>query len=193
MTRKDESHDGNNGRQHVRRPCPRRHAHIRCAARTCLQDVHRSQAPCAVWGPKGFTTTIREVDTRPGGAFRIDMRGPDGGIYPCKGVYREVVAPERIVYIGGPDGSHACGGGLPPRALVTITFAGHAGKTALTIDTRFEAAADRDAAIKMGFDTGWASSLDRLADLLEKLWPENPPRSAESRSSAGGFQEFRND
>jgi uncharacterized protein YndB with AHSA1/START domain len=121
------------------------------------------------WGPTGFTSNVREMDPRPGGAFCIDMRGPDGGICPCKGVYREVVEPERIVYIGEPDGSHGCGGGLPPRALVTITFAGHDGKTTLTINTRFEAAADRDAAVKMGFNLGWASSLDRLADLLEKL------------------------
>jgi uncharacterized protein YndB with AHSA1/START domain len=68
-----------------------------------------------------------------------------------------------------PDGSLGCGGGLPPRALVTITFAGQDGKTMLTINTRFEAAADRDAAVKMGFNAGWASSLHRLADLLEKL------------------------
>ena len=97
------------------------------------------------------------------------MRGPDGGICPCKGVYREVVEPERIVYSGGPDCGHPCGGGLPPRALVTMTFAGHDGKTTLTFNTRFEAAADRDAAVKMGFNTGCASCLDRLADLLEKL------------------------
>jgi uncharacterized protein YndB with AHSA1/START domain len=52
---------------------------------------------------------------------------------------------------------------------VTITFVGLDGKTTLTINTRFETAADREAAVKMGFNTGWASSLDRLADLLEKL------------------------
>jgi uncharacterized protein YndB with AHSA1/START domain len=52
---------------------------------------------------------------------------------------------------------------------VTMTFAGHDGKTTLTINTRFEVAADRDAAVKMGFNTGWTSSLDRLTDLLEKL------------------------
>jgi uncharacterized protein YndB with AHSA1/START domain len=109
------------------------------------------------------------VGPRPGGAFRIDLRGPDGGINPCEGIYREIVEPERIVYIGEPDGRHGCGDGLPPRALVTITFAGHDGKTTLTIDTRFESAADRNAAVKMGFNTGWASSLDRLADILEKL------------------------
>ncbi|MGH6819472.1 MAG: SRPBCC domain-containing protein [Methylocella sp.] len=121
------------------------------------------------WGPAGFTSTVREMDPRPGGTFRLEMRGPDGATYPCEGLYREVITPERIVYSGGPDCGHPCGGGLPPRALVTITFAGHDGKTTLTINTRFESIADRDAAVKMGFNTGWASSLDRLADLLEKL------------------------
>ena len=35
-----------------------------------------------------------------GGVFSLEMRGPDGAVYPCKGVFREVVKPERIVYIG---------------------------------------------------------------------------------------------
>jgi uncharacterized protein YndB with AHSA1/START domain len=120
-------------------------------------------------GSKGFYKHGPRNGRAAGRRFRIDMRGPDGAICPCEGVYREVVKPERIVYRGEPDGSHGCGGGLPPRALVMVTFAEHDGKTKLTIKTRFEAAADRDAAVKMGFSTGWASSLDRLADLLEKL------------------------
>jgi uncharacterized protein YndB with AHSA1/START domain len=49
-----------------------------------------------------------------------------------------------------------------------MTIAQHDDKTTLTINTRFETAADRDAAVKIGFNTGWALSLDRLADLLEK-------------------------
>jgi uncharacterized protein YndB with AHSA1/START domain len=147
----------------------RHHPHLRRAARPCLQDVYRPNRPGAVWGPAGFTSTVREMVPRPGGAFRLDMRGPDGAIYPCQGLYREVMAPKRIVYSGAPDRGHPCGGGLPPRALVTMTFDGHDGKTTLTITTRFETVADRDAAVKIGFNTGWASSLDRLADLLKKL------------------------
>src|SRR5512133_1069200 len=34
------------------------------------------------WGPRMFTTPRCEVDVRPGGAILIDMRGPDGVIYP---------------------------------------------------------------------------------------------------------------
>src|ERR1700720_2154803 len=52
----------------------------------------------AWWGPKGFTNPVCELDVRPGGVIRIDMRGPDGTVYPMTGAYREVVAPERLVF-----------------------------------------------------------------------------------------------
>ncbi len=31
------------------------------------------------WGPKGVTNPVCELDVRPGGAIRIDMRGADEG------------------------------------------------------------------------------------------------------------------
>jgi hypothetical protein len=65
------------------------------------------------WGPTGYTSTVLEMDPRPGGTFRLEMRGPDGGIYLCKGIYREVVEPERIVYLGEPDGSQRAGADCP--------------------------------------------------------------------------------
>jgi uncharacterized protein YndB with AHSA1/START domain len=34
---------------------------------------------------------------RPGGLIRIDTRGPDGTIYPMKGVFHEIVEPRRLV------------------------------------------------------------------------------------------------
>ena len=53
------------------------------------------------WGPHGFTNPVRELDPRPGGRWRIVMRGPDAADHPAKGVYREVVAPETYGAIEG--------------------------------------------------------------------------------------------
>jgi uncharacterized protein YndB with AHSA1/START domain len=119
------------------------------------------------WGPAGFASTVCEMDLRPGGKFRLEMRAPDGAIYTCEGTYREIVAPERVVYAGGPDCGHPCGGGIPPQALVTITLAESAGQTTVTIETCFESADGRDAAVKHGFSMGWKQTLARLANLTE--------------------------
>jgi uncharacterized protein YndB with AHSA1/START domain len=118
------------------------------------------------WGPQGFKSSECQIDLREGGVFRLQMHGPDGVRCPCNGIYREVVEPERIVYIGAPDDGHPCGAGLPPRAIVTVTFTELDGKTTLTIHTRLESAADRDAAVKAGFHPGWSQSLERLAGHL---------------------------
>jgi uncharacterized protein YndB with AHSA1/START domain len=126
------------------------------------QPQHLSQ----FWGPKGFSAQVCEVDLRVGGRFRVDMRGPDGATYPCTGIYREIVPGERIVYASTGADDNPCGGGLPPRSLVTMTFADAAGKTRITIHTQLQSAADKDAAIKGGLNTGWNDSLDRLAEFL---------------------------
>jgi uncharacterized protein YndB with AHSA1/START domain len=118
------------------------------------------------WGPKGYSSFACKIDLRIGGGFSLKMRGPDGAVYPCTGVFREVVRPERIVYTGPSEKNHPCGAGLPPNAIVTVTFAEYDGKTTLSIHTRLESASDHDAAVGAGFVPGWASTLDRLAELL---------------------------
>ncbi len=118
------------------------------------------------WGPKFTTAPKCEVDLRVGGQFRVEMRGPDGAVYPCTGVYREIVPPERIAYAGTGGDDEPCGGGLPPRSLVTITFVAEGDKTKITIHTRLGSYADREAAIAGGFNQGWNDSLDRLVALL---------------------------
>src|SRR5439155_6676281 len=53
----------------------------------------------AQWfGPRGFTNPVCQLDVRVGGSLHIVMRGPDGNDYPMKGVFREVLAPERLVF-----------------------------------------------------------------------------------------------
>jgi uncharacterized protein YndB with AHSA1/START domain len=51
---------------------------------------------------------------------------------------------------------------------VTITFGDAAGGTRITIHTQLQTAADREAAIAGGFNSGWNDSLDRLATLLTR-------------------------
>lgn len=43
------------------------------------------------FGPKHWTNPVCDLDVKPGGAWRIVMRDPNGGDYPCGGVYREIV------------------------------------------------------------------------------------------------------
>ena len=45
------------------------------------------------WGPKGFTNPRCELDARVGGKIHIDMRAPDGTVYPMSGTFREVKSP----------------------------------------------------------------------------------------------------
>lgn len=125
------------------------------------------------WGPQGFSNPVCELDARPGGTWRIHMRGPDGTVYPIKGVYREITRPERLVSTTLADESSESSvwgeSGPPPASLMTVTFDGQDGKTNLTIHSLFDSRADRDAVLKMGAEEGWAQSLDRLATLLAEF------------------------
>jgi uncharacterized protein YndB with AHSA1/START domain len=116
------------------------------------------------WGPRGFTNPLCEADVRPGGAIRIDMRGPDGTVYPMTGVYREVVASERLVFtVSALDEK-----GRPLfEVLNTLTFAKQGGKTLLTVRAQVvNKTAGADAYLE-GMEEGWSQSLVRLEALLK--------------------------
>jgi uncharacterized protein YndB with AHSA1/START domain len=114
------------------------------------------------WGPQGFVTVYCNMDVRPGGAFRVCMRSPEGTEHWKQGVYREVVEPERLVFTFAwedPEGK--------PRheTVVTVAFAEHGTKTKLTLHHGvFETVMARDA-----HQSGWTSTLECLADYLANL------------------------
>src|SRR5580704_13391744 len=116
------------------------------------------------WGPKGFTNPVCQVDARPGGAIRIDMRGPDGVVHPMGGVYREIVEPERIVFTSTALEDEQGNPGL--ENLNTITFAEHNGKTKLTLHVVVLMATPEAAKALDGMEQGWTQSLDRLDELV---------------------------
>jgi uncharacterized protein YndB with AHSA1/START domain len=117
------------------------------------------------WGPKDFTNPVCELDVRPGGALRIVMRAPDGAEYPMKGVFLEILEPERLVFTNiavDTDGNHLLEG------LTNVTFAEHGGKTKLTLQTRAVALVAHAIAYLAGMEAGWTQSLERLAEELAK-------------------------
>jgi uncharacterized protein YndB with AHSA1/START domain len=89
------------------------------------------------WGPKGFKMLVTRMDLRPGGMFLYCMRSPEGHEMWGKFVYREVVAPERLVFVN--SFSDAQGGTVrapfapdwPLEVLNIVTFTEHGGKTTL--------------------------------------------------------------
>jgi uncharacterized protein YndB with AHSA1/START domain len=113
-------------------------------------------------GPQGFTGTIMKMDVRPGGAYRLHMRGPEGDDHWAQGVYRAVVEPERLVMTR--NWADAEGNPTSPETLLTVTFEELDGKTKLTLhQAGFESITARDA-----HRGGWNSSLDRLAEYVTK-------------------------
>ncbi len=111
------------------------------------------------WGPKGFTTTILEMDVKPGGVWRHVMHGPDGKDYPNRIVYREVVQPERIVY------DHES---YPP-FQVTVVFREDGVKTRFSMRMVFETAELRDKTDKQfGAVEGLQQTVGRLEELVTK-------------------------
>src|SRR5258708_15199326 len=113
------------------------------------------------WGPKGFTTVSAEMDVWVGGAWRRRMRSPEGSEHVSRGVYREIVAPERLVFTFSWEQGGAPGHG--PETVVTLTFADlGGGRTEFTLRQEgFEMVSGRD-----GHHRGWSSALDRFADYL---------------------------
>lgn len=135
------------------------------------------------WGPKGFTTPVCEIDLRPGGVCFSCMRSPEGKDYWSKGVYREIVEPERIVCtdsFADEEGStvspqaYGMSPDWPEEALITVTFEEDAGKTGFTLrHGPIQPGTERDMCRQ-----GWNETLDKLEDYLAKA------QAASERGSA---------
>lgn len=123
------------------------------------------------WGPHGFTTPAVTVDLRPGGLFRYCMRSPEGREFWGSGRFREVVPPERLVYVDAFTDEHGnvvepthygFSASHPRESLVTVTFTDRGGRTTVTLRHEMPAATPE----RSGAGEGWSEMLERLAGLL---------------------------
>jgi uncharacterized protein YndB with AHSA1/START domain len=130
------------------------------------------------WGPQGFTSPAARTDLRAGGSYLYAMRSPEGQDFWSTGVYREVVAPERIVATDSfadaegnvvPASHYGMTGDWPLELTVTVTFEALDGKTRLTL--RHEGFPDRENREMAG--AGWNQSFDKLEGCLAKTGLSN--------------------
>jgi len=134
------------------------------APRPLVFDAHTKPELVRRWllGPPGWSMPVCEIDLRVGGTYRyMWQHDRDGTKMGMGGVYREVVAPERIVNTEKFDEAW-----YPGEALGTLVLVEQGGKTTLTYTMRYESRAARDAVIKSNMESGVAASYDRLAELL---------------------------
>lgn len=116
------------------------------------------------WGPRGYTTTVVEMDVRPGGRWRWINHTTGGEDAPFKGEYLEVVPPERLVQTQIFDVP-----GFDDRAAIsTMTLEDLGGRTKIVVRSQFPTVEDLQGALAAGMIHGALDSYDRLAEEIAK-------------------------
>jgi uncharacterized protein YndB with AHSA1/START domain len=131
------------------------------------------------FGPKGSTLSHVALDFRPGGTFHYAMRSADGKEMWGKWVFREIVAPKKLVLVSSFSDAK---GGLAPAPMIdnwpletlsTTTFEEHAGKTTITLRWAPLNASElqRQTFAKMhdSMRQGWGGTFEQLAAYLDNV------------------------
>ena len=118
------------------------------------------------WGPQGFSTTIHEMDVRPGGEWRYIMHGPDGTDYPNKVTYLEVEKPSRLVFLLSDDYEDP---DKNEHFRSVVTFDERDGKTEITMRMVFDSPEEYQRVVKFGAVEGGESTLDCLEAHLKTM------------------------
>lgn len=134
------------------------------APRRLVFEAHTKPEHLKNWmlGPDGWTMPVCEIDLRPGGMWHFVWRRADGSEMEMRGVYREVVPPEKLV-------STESWGGDWPETTNTLTLSEQDGKTTLTITILYPSKEARDAVLNTGMKDGMNQSFERLAEYLHSL------------------------
>lgn len=118
------------------------------------------------WGPALFDAPLCQWPARVGEPLRIDMRGPDGTLYPMGGRFTAVSPPHTLVFTTTAFESPA---GEDTAKLVvhnTLKLAEQAGRTLLMLSAKAVRAEGEAVHAVAGMRQGWSQSLEKLTDHL---------------------------
>lgn len=131
------------------------------------------------WGPKGATIRVIKLDLRPGGVFHYAMQYQPGRDVFGRFVFREIVAPERLVFINSfsdADGGITrapfpqLGGAWPLEVDIVMTLTESNGKTTLNLRSAPINATEQEhamfASMTDSMRQGFGGTFDKLDEYL---------------------------
>lgn len=129
------------------------------------------------WGPKGYTVKQATIDLTPGGLFHYCLVAPDGAEMWGKFLFREIDAPNRLVYINsfsdekGGTTVHPLAPDWPRDMLSTVTFVEENGKTTVEIEwSPYNATETQRKVFRDSFPSmkgGWSGTFEKLGTYLD--------------------------
>ncbi|MCF6408437.1 SRPBCC domain-containing protein [Pseudalkalibacillus salsuginis] len=128
------------------------------------------------WGPRGWELPVCKVDFRPGGVWHYCMKCVDqnqGEFYGMeswgKGVYKEIIEPEKIVYVDFFSDSEGSTNDSMPSTNITLEFIDLGGKTKLINRAEYASAEGLNTVMDMGMLQGITETWDRLEEVLSAV------------------------
>jgi uncharacterized protein YndB with AHSA1/START domain len=132
------------------------------------------------WGPENFTAPSIKVDLRVGGKYIFCMHGPEGSQfnrdYYSAGEYLEIIPGKQIRvtdYFSDAYGNwidpvkSGMSPDFPKKSDMTVLFEDLGDKTKLSINYYPQSEKEYAAMLKSGMESGWSTSLDKLAANLK--------------------------
>jgi uncharacterized protein YndB with AHSA1/START domain len=133
------------------------------------------------WGPKGSQIRVIKLDVRPGGIFHYAMAFQPGRDIFGRFIYREIAAPQRLVFVNSFSDAEGgitrapfpqLGGTWPLEVLNTLTLTEQDGKTSVALrGGPINATEEERKTFASMFDSmrqGFGGTFDKLEDYLAK-------------------------
>ena len=135
------------------------------APRELLFKAHTDPEIYVKWvGPKDLEMRIEKMEAQNGGSYRF-IHSRAGQEYAFRGVYHEVLAPERIIgtfeFEGLPERGHVIMGTTKFEELP-------GGRSKLVHQSVFQSVADRDGMVASGMERGVSDGYEKLDEILER-------------------------
>ncbi len=117
-----------------------------------------------MYGPDGWAFSVCEIDLRIGGKYRYVWTGADNASLGIGGVFKTILAPEKIINTQLFDEDWTGG-----EAIVTLSLTEQHGQTTTVTSILHSSKAARDLALQSGMEHGMEMGFERLEALLNTL------------------------